>query len=1276
VFSNAATLFTPQVPRVRLSSGVLVSIYRGAAPWKGFITTTGMDAAAGVGTVGELAQLSVTADDGNALTQPNAIVASENPWTYNMAVGRKTLFATINWQTSVTTPLTILSTFHLPQDGLATTLNTHPFEVYQTWRGDIVLDFSAIGNEFYYGQLLVVAVPFDVSQTTNLSNKASLLQYDHIIIDASMPSNTEFRLTYTNVVNLMLTQPLSPSVTPPYTGYPTFGAFLSQMYTVYVMTWEPLQIVSGTATGMTINAFIRLENSRFESPAPEAVSVPHFIKRNGFGVARTELRVRQERVEREREALDAMQVFKDWYTKFVNQPAAGVAQGNTNTSISIDHVNNSSLPIDTQGSTIKGSLEASMPMPPMLDAPNYTGLLPNIIRRAFYNMANASGVVTMDRLSQYPSSQSISTPEIVESTSDDMTWESLVGKYSWVEDFYITSSNVVNDILTSGVICPCEALISDPPTVGGPGSLLNFSILDYYAFKHNYWYGTICYRLTVVMTGYHTVNLRICSHYYQTVVPASLENAVNGSYFDVQFNGRDGTRVFEFEFPYISPTGDWKRVPNGAATPMDILEFGCGVWSIRMNSSLTYTDQVPSTIRCYLEQKGRDMRFYGYNSRSACITSGYSSQPYLLFGEAQAAVRIAPDTVMPPPTVNHVVSEVSKNLADILRRPCPFIEHEFSAAKPLTTQAFSSVLYVAFQHKPFADHYFEGGNFVYTPTGGTYANQQMLPYRTNTIYDRDALSSEALFWQYYRGSLRYTVEVLFPTTFAGSSGNAYTQNCLLSAEVEYVPYDLLPTRSAIPGAPADRGTMIQYYCERQMKNSERTDLTARICPGTTCQKPNPPKIVLTPQNPIGQLEVPFDGIYDKRFVIGPQNYNGSGTGQYVNASATEGGLILVRVLVEAPYGMDTNLGHTVPVHVRIHRAAGDDFRFIRTLARPPTYWNLSKVTNNTGSGDPIYDYQLFPSCLFDGTTGWKTSGTPFKIKPGTIISEKRRPRRRVLVEVDSDSEISVLGESQSGTPTPPPTMIWCRYCKAYRIRFCEICAEWQDIPQGEAQMLGGADLPDPGVVGVFNNITLTPGSYAHFLHRVYAGDALLSNIPCAFPVPAYHIHVRNAGAVNEYGTPIVTHTAELSIREHSSVFSLNYFDYLLPAADTKLLFNKCLVDMLTWATVNMNGTIDFKTQVKNWLVSHEAENIGKVAFSIFNEMQRQVSGLTVVVQEDAPEGQQHALQHPVSVTVSCATDKNTKWTARAVTGSKHSSKRDAAALVLQHMREEFGLPTA
>jgi len=116
--------------------------------------------------------------------------------------------------------------------------------------------------------------------------------------------------------------------------------------------------------------------------------------------------------------------------------------------------------------------------------------------------------------------------------------------------------------------------------------------------------------------------------------------------------------------------------------------------------------------------------------------------------------------------------------------------------------------------------------------------------------------------------------------------------------------------------------------------------------------------------------------------------------------------------------------------------------------------------------------------------------------------------------------------------------------------------------------------------------------------------------------------------------------------------------------------------MLTWATVNMNGTIDFKTQVKNWLVSHEAENIGKVAFSIFNEMQRQVSGLTVVVQEDAPEGQQHALQHPVSVTVSCAADKNIGWTARAVTGSKHSSKRDAAALVLQHMREEFGLPTA
>jgi hypothetical protein len=1197
--------------------------------------TDPLAAASGTGAVGDIVTLAVASNSGTSLPLGGAPVAAEQPWSYEMAVGRDNLFASISWPTTVTTPLTIINSFHLPADALSNSLNTHPFENYQTWKGDIKLKFRVTGNEYYYGKLYVGAIPFDVTQTTNLSSKSSLLQYDHVLLDASESSEVELMLNYTSIVDLMLTQPLDPSTQIGHVGTPTWGAFMSQMYTIYIMTWEPLQIVSGTATKVTVNCFMSLMNARFECPAPQAATsgyaLTRFVKREGYGVDRIERRIREDRQRADEELRRALE----------RDVVLGETQGNTTSNINIDHVNGSSIPVKTEGSSIVPTLSATVPMPPVMDAPNYTAWVPRAIRNAFYNMANVSGIVSMDRLSSYPFSQSLSTPQIIETSEDEMTWESLCSRFSWVEDFYITSTNNVNDILTQGVIAPCESLISDPPTVGGAGSLLNFSIMDNYAFLHHYWSGDIRYRLTVIMTGYHSVNLRICAHYYQTSVPASLEDATNQYYKDIQFDGRKGTRVVTFRFPFMSLTRGWKRVPTGGTTSTDIIECGCGVWSIRMNSALTYTDQVPSTIRCYLEQSGHNMRFYGLNSRSSCITAGYSNPPYSIIGEAQAGeidLIIAPDSTARPPAANEIVSEVSRNLADVLRRPCPFIEHTFPQVIPTPTNYGELVSYVSFHHHPFADIYFTGGNLIPNPVNqrGTTANFNAFPYTKIDILERDALSAEALCWQYWRGAIRYTIEILSPAGYAGSAATTYAQNGFVAAEVEYVPLDFHDGtgNTSYRSFEADRGTMIQYHGERQMMKGG----SAYLCPGTTGRVPNPAKLVLTSQNPTGQIEVPFDGIYTKRFVKTPNGYNGLPSGSYCNASGEFCGDILVRIRQMVPN--ITVSGSLVPLKIRIHRAAGDDFRFIRYLARPPVYWNLAKVTDVVAG--TTWDYQLFPSCLINTTTGWRQPGTARnRMKPQSAIDPKRRPRRRVVVEVDeSDSEISILnGEAQAN----------------------------------EA-LFANNPLPLLPVGGTFNGISIAEGSFAYFIYEVAANRTNLTSVPCGLPVPAFVIDVRNQGKVASatsiypVGTRLVTHSYTLSIREHEAKFSVDFPHYILHNGEAQRIMDFVLLDMLTWASVHSNGPQDIHSQLNAWFITNAAAIENKPAFSVLNEIQQQVSGLEIIVSESPPEGPQHALQHPVAVTVRCVDKPEIQWNGRASTGSKHASKRDAALIALNKMK--------
>jgi hypothetical protein len=480
-----------------------------------------------------------------------------------------------------------------------------------------------------------------------------------------------------------------------------------------------------------------------------------------------------------------------------------------------------------------------------------------------------------------------------------------------------------------------------------------------------------------------------------------------------------------------------------------------------------------------------------------------------------------------------------------------------------------------------------------------------------TIYDHDTLATESQNWQYYRGSMRYTIEATFPTSYAGSGTTAYAAIDMPTVEVEYVPYDYIPASSGV--WDSDRGTMIQKYCERQLFNPfQLASGTGYLCPGTTTQLPNPPKIVLKPGAPVGQFEVPFDGIYEKR-LIWYYNYNGQ---NQANVSACGGGQIIVRVVQRVPASSVTSQASFVPVNIRIHRAAGDDFRFIRFNSIPRPFWNLFKMSIPVTVGpNVIYDYQLYPSCLVS-LTGWRTSGTALgTMKPKSVIDAKRRPRKPRLIEVFDD-------ESDSD--------------KSY-------------IAVGEPQALTDADIA-----------SAVAGTFAEYMARVVRNPALEGDIACGLPRPTLEITSRHVGPL-DYQVTFNYH-----IREHMSTVTFQSNCMLPDDSVMRNMLWTARLDMLEWALVNKNDVQTVEQQISIWLRINAQTLMNKQAFSILNEMQQHITGLTIEVIEEPPEGPHHALQHRVTVRVRCATGPS--WEGSSTSGSKHTSKRDAAALCLTNIR--------
>jgi hypothetical protein len=288
-------------------------------------------------------------------------------------------------------------------------------------------------------------------------------------------------------------------------------------------------------------------------------------------------------------ALNAYASFTESEFAVLN-PKTVTAQGGVQTkafnqTYNISHVIDSAIdmPHSSQDSFAGGATDLKIPA--ANDKPN-VGLTPMpIIIRKVPNLANNCDIEYAQNLDLPAASVPPVNVSVAGLAEDEMSISRMQKMPGFMETFQVNASQLVNDILYTGDLCPCAEFFTL-----ASGAYFDLSLLSYSSLPFSYWRGSIVLDLEVIATSFHVCKLMICSHYGFEATGLTVEESM-GQYttvFDVV-----GCATVKVVFPWRSPT-TWKMVCNG--TYADATPYSMGQFSVRLLSPLQYNETVASSI--------------------------------------------------------------------------------------------------------------------------------------------------------------------------------------------------------------------------------------------------------------------------------------------------------------------------------------------------------------------------------------------------------------------------------------------------------------------------------------------------------------------------------------------------------------------------------------------------------------------------------------------------------------------------------------------------------
>jgi hypothetical protein len=531
-------------------------------------------------TVGEPEETTVAENiAGYTTTQQTGTISTERPesstterkanmfvpdidWALTTMVEKPTLVDTIDWTVSQASR-TVLTQLYGPQEFWANNFNHAPFELFQYWRGTMIVTFQINGTPFHQGRLIAFWCPLLNKERVNTWHRIhapASTTVPHVQLDPAISNTVELRIPFVNPNHYLdLGRILDDSANS--------IKLLNYMGTLTLLVQNPLKAATGATQTLKITMHVRFTDNNWAVPKPESLCT-------------TNLRKVRQRLS------DSKVVVKG-----LGDGLAGTF-GNIKRAI-LNTIGPTQIMDAIAGVTVMD--KPTVATEPELYTPNKCG---------FYS--NSTNVTQMERFSLLPKDYEMSTHETFGTKMDEMDIAYMCK--IWNLDYTMTwnTSAPTGTIVNAGYICPCPNALWKQTSTGGapwwlPETKVAPTMMDYVSAKFTFWEGSIKFKFQIIASKYHSGRLAFTIHdgtFNQAEIPTGLSARM--SQFTTLLDLGANNNEFEIVIPYYAIRK--LRVPNGQNIPHsfgdlnDLEDYACGMWVLSVVNPLVAPSGVATSV--------------------------------------------------------------------------------------------------------------------------------------------------------------------------------------------------------------------------------------------------------------------------------------------------------------------------------------------------------------------------------------------------------------------------------------------------------------------------------------------------------------------------------------------------------------------------------------------------------------------------------------------------------------------------------------------------------
>jgi len=447
-------------------------------------------------------------------------IIQEEPWNLTKMLERYSFIESLPWL-STQPSHHVLSKLRVPQDLIVNGLTSAPFDNFIYWNGTVKLKFQVIGSPLTQGCCVAFFVPLTDS---NFIESNILPNFSSVSVNQCVymfaNANTSAEM---DIAFNSVQAYLDITDTAPASINNTLGY-------VYVVVFNQLALSTGTPDNVAISIFSQFTDNEFKVPRRTAVSKvlstrPQSSSRilNGF-----------------MQALQPDNIVGD-----VIDLASGIFG---------------------------------------MDNPVDPGIEKTTKFITTQRMNFGEGIEYIDKLTVQPAKTSEVTSDTFATKQDEMDFDVIKKKYSYLGSFDMTTGRVSGDILASFPMNPCPNFVNYKP--------IQVPLLQYLSIPYCFWKGSLTYKIQVVSTSMQTAKIFVSLNYGEFAPSSSGILVSTSSQYGEAFEINQGSNTYEFTAPFVSITPEIYVPTTNVASSANSL----GMINISVLNNLVSPNNSPTTI--------------------------------------------------------------------------------------------------------------------------------------------------------------------------------------------------------------------------------------------------------------------------------------------------------------------------------------------------------------------------------------------------------------------------------------------------------------------------------------------------------------------------------------------------------------------------------------------------------------------------------------------------------------------------------------------------------